>query len=240
MVFFGRHGGVSAGVYESLNCGPGSDDAPDAVAENRKRCLNALGANDLATVYQVHSAKAVYLESPQTPPPEADAIVTGCPGLAIGILTADCMPVLLHDPAAQIIGAAHAGWKGALAGVLENCVSLMTRHGAQPDRIRAAIGPCLQQPNFEVGFDLIDAFSSKYKDMDRFLSPASDPEKRLFDLTGFGCWRLEEAGLKHDHIDVLPQCTLGAPADFFSYRHSRKAGLADYGRNLSAILLTAG
>ena len=236
--FFGRHGGVSSGDYATLNCGPGSRDSADMVAQNRQRCRDTLQAEHLVTLYQTHSATARFIDAPLSDHPEGDALVTNRPGLAIGILTADCMPVLFHDPEAGLIGAAHAGWRGALGGVLESCVRLMTNHDAAPERIRAAIGPCLQQANFEVGFDLIGSFEEKFDSIDRFLVPSKTPDKRQLDLTAFGRWQLEKAGLKPDHIDISPVCTMGAPEDWFSYRHSRKAGLEDYGRNLSAIALS--
>ncbi len=235
--FFGRAGGVSTGPYESLNCGQGSKDDPVAVASNRELCQKALSTQHLATLYQVHSAEAVYTTTPFTERPKADALVTDQPGLAIGILTADCIPVLFHDPVTDIVGAAHAGWRGALAGVLENCIALMSDHGARPTDIRASFGPCLRQDNFEVGLDLVEAFVCNQAECDIFFKPGLSPEKRQFDLVAFAKWRLSQSGLLLQNIDDVQVCTLGAPNDYYSYRFAKNSGLADYGRNLSAICL---
>ena len=240
--FFGREGGVSTGAYASLNTGPGSDDAPDAVAENRKRCAEALGVapDRLVTAHQLHSAEAVFVEAPwDGPPAKVDALVTKTPGLALGALAADCMPWLFAEPEAGIVAAAHAGWRGALKGVLENTIALMTNHGADPSRIRAALGPCLRQPNFEVGLELVDAFSERHPDAGRFFAPGKTPDKRQLDLAGFGAWRLAQCGV--ERIDDTRACTLAAPDRYFSYRaavrESRDTSAVDYGRNLSAIAL---
>lgn len=235
--FFGRAGGVSAGIYESLNCGPGSADAAADVAENRRRCCEALTADALFTGYQIHSADAAFIETAGQTRPKADALVTTTPGLAIGILTADCIPVLFHDPGAGVIGAAHAGWRGALGGVLEACIDLMQHHGAALEHIRAGIGPCLRPPHFQVGDDLVSAFIEKYPVSIRFFSPEATDGKYQCDLTGFAAWRLIERGLAGENISDCGQNTLSDPAKYFSYRHSRQAGHPDYGRNLSAIVL---
>ena len=240
--FFGRDGGVSKAPYGSLNTGPGSNDAPDAVAENRKRCAKALGVapDRLVTAFQIHSAKALFVDAPwEGPPAEVDALVTTTPGLALGALAADCMPWLFADAQAGVVAAAHAGWRGALAGVLENTVALMAQHGAAPDRIRAALGPCLRQPNFEVGTELEDAFLERHPESGRFFAPGESPEKRQLDLAGFGAWRLAQCGV--EEIDDTNACTLGAPSRYFSYRAAARGlqgqSKADYGRNLSAIAL---
>ena len=157
------------------------------------------------------------------------------PGIAIGILAADCMPFLFYEPDAKIIGAAHAGWRGALAGVVENTVAAMEDLGATPGRIRAALGPCLRQANFETGLDLFSAFTAKYPESERFFAPGKSDEKRQLDLAGFGAWRLETVGVTQ--IDDLEECTLAAPDRYFSYRAVRRKGGTDYGRNLSAIAL---
>ena len=235
--FFGRAGGVSEGIYESLNCGPGSDDTAGNVSENRRRCTAALEADALYTAYQVHSADAVFVDRPDQPQPRADALVTTTPALALGILTADCIPVLFHDPQAGVIGAAHAGWRGALGGILEACVSLMQQHGAQPAAIRAAIGPCLRPPHFQVGEDLVSAFTAKYPVSTRFFTPEQADGKYQCDLTAFATWRLCEQGLRPEHIVDTGKNTLADPAHYFSYRHAGQAGHRDYGRNLSAIVL---
>ncbi len=236
--FFSREGGVSEGVFASLNTGLGSDDEPERVAENRRRCAARLGVapERLLTNYQVHSAEVIVVEGPWADtPPEADGLVTKARGVAIGALAADCMPWLFVDPDARVIGAAHAGWRGALAGVLENTVAKMASIGAKPERIRAAVGPCLRPPNFQVGEDLAQAFCAQFEDATQFFTPDPDPGKRQFDLVGFGAWRLRAVGL--DAIEDTQLCTLSAPDRFFSYRASRKRGDPDYGRNLSAISL---
>lgn len=236
--FFNRRGGVSTGLYASLNAGPGSEDDPDAVAENRRRCAAMLGTTGerLLTCYQIHSPDVLIVDTPWPDGPEkADAMVTREPGLAIGVLTADCMPWLFADPEARIIGAAHAGWRGALAGVLENTVAAMEKLGADRTRIRAALGPSLRQQNFEVGLELLEAFTAKHPQSKRFFASGLTEDKRMLDLAGFGAWRLRESGLSE--IDDLGACTLAEPAKFFSYRATRRAGEPDYGRNLSAIVL---
>ncbi|GJL94100.1 MAG: laccase domain protein [Hyphococcus sp.] len=241
--FFSRAGGVSKGIYKSLNTGPGSNDDPDHIRENRRRCAEALGVGNehLLTAYQIHSADVVHVETlwpkkENTPsPPKSDALVTATPGIALGILTADCMPWLFVDPTNKIIGAAHAGWRGALGGILENTVSAMVRLGAKPENICAALGPSLRQENFEVGQDLVDAFTTKYASAQHFFAPGKSADKRQFDLAGFGARRLRESGVTK--IDDVGQCTLGRASEYFSYRASRQQGEPDYGRNLSAIAL---
>lgn len=236
--FFGREGGVSTGLFRSLNTGRGSSDEAGAVDENRARCAAVLGVapDRLLTLYQIHSPDVLVIREPWGgAPPKADAMITDRPGLALGVLAADCMPFLLADPEAGVIGATHAGWRGALAGVLDTTIAAMTRLGARPDRMIAALGPCLRQPNFEVGLDLVEAFVERHPESKRFFAPGAAADKRLFDLAGFGRWRLAEAGV--DRLDDLGQCTLGAPERYFSYRESRRRGEDDYGRNLSAIAL---
>jgi len=236
--FFGRAGGVSEGMFASLNTGLGSSDVPANVSENRKRCREALGAVRLVTLYQVHSADAVIVTEPwDGAGPRADAMATRLKGVALGVLAADCMPFLFIDPEAEVIGAAHAGWRGALAGVLGATIAAMTSLGARPHRIRAALGPCLRQPNFEVGLDLFEAFTSKHPDSEQYFAPGAAPEKRQFDLAGFGRAELVRAGV--ERLDDLGVCTLGEKSAYFSYRASRRANEPDYGRNLSAIALPA-
>lgn len=236
--FFGRAGGVSSGLFASLNTGLGSSDDPKHVAENRDRCRGALGARHLVTLYQVHSADAVIVDAPsQGAGPRADGMATRLKGVALGVLAADCMPFLFVDPDAEVIGAAHAGWRGALAGILGATVAAMKTLGAKPQNIRAALGPCLRQPNFEVGLDVVEAFGKKHPDTEQFFAPGVSGEKRQFDLAGFGRADLVRAGV--DHLDDLHVCTLGEKASFFSYRASRRADEPDYGRNLSAIALDA-
>lgn len=236
--FFSRAGGVSNGIYASLNTGPGSNDSSAHIIENRRRCAKAINVDSdrLLTNYQVHSANVVTVTAPWTDgPPKADAMVTNTPGLGLGVLAADCMQWLFADPEAGVIGAAHAGWRGALAGVLENTIDAMESIGAARERIRAALGPCLRQPNFEVGLDLVHAFHAKHPESERFFAPGINTEKRQLDLAGFGLWRLQEVGVSA--INDLEICTLAEPGRYFSYRASRHVGDDDYGRNLSAIAL---
>lgn len=233
---FGRAGGVSEGLFASLNAGLGSSDDPARVAENRMRCRDALGVAHLVTLYQVHSATAVIVTEPwEGSGPRADGMATRLRGVALGVLAADCMPFLFVDADAEVVGAAHAGWRGALAGVLGETVAAMTALGAKPHRIRAALGPCLRQPNFEVGLDVVDAFTAKHPDAEQFFAAGVAPEKRQFDLAGFGRADLARAGV--GHLDDVGVCTLGEKEAYFSYRASRRAGEPDYGRNLSAIAL---
>ena len=233
--FFSRHGGASEGVYATLNVG-GLEDPQ--VAENRKRCAASLGveAGKLVILRQIHSATALVIDGPLAVPPEGDGMATRSPGLALGIVTADCMPVLFADPEAGVIGAAHAGWRGALNGILENTIEAMAQLGADSKNIRAAIGPAIRQQNFEVGMDLVETFVEKFPQAEKFFAPGISSEKRQFDLAGFGVWRMREAGLRQ--IDDIDQCTLAAPDDYFSYRAMKREGHADNGRNLSAIALT--
>ena len=241
--FFSREGGVSSGIYASLNTGPGSDDAPEDVSENRARCARALGADagKLLTLYQVHSAKVVTVDTPwphddkNAHAPEADGFVTKTPGITLGILTADCMPFLFADANACVIGAAHAGWRGALGGVLENTIEKMVSLGAKPENIKAALGPCLRQLNFEVGLELVDAFTDKHPEAEQFFTSGVSDEKRQFDLAGFGRLRLASQGVTQLYDTGV--CTLGEKERYFSYRASRRAKEPDYGRNLSAIVL---
>lgn len=234
--FFGREGGVSERIFTSLNTGLGSIDKPERVHENRRRCRQALGVDHLLTLYQVHSPTVIHIEKPfDSEAPKADAMVTTVPGIALGVLAADCMPFLFADPDAGVIGAAHAGWRGALAGVLEQTVKAMTALGAKPARIIAALGPCLRQKNFEVGLDLVEAFTEKHPLAEQFFAPGISDEKRQLDLAGFGRWRLAESGV--DAMDDLGVCTIAAAERYFSYRASRRRGEPDYGRNLSAIAL---
>lgn len=235
--FFGRAGGVSTGMFSSLNVGLGSSDDPVSVEENRKRCLDALGADHLLTLYQIHSAQAVIVTEPWSGQgPRTDGMATRIEGVALGVLAADCMPFLFADREANVIGAAHAGWRGALAGVLEETISAMVSIGARPGRIAAAVGPCLRQPNFEVGLDVLSAFTAKHPEAEQFFAQGVSADKRQFDLVGFGRARLAAAGV--ERLDDIGVCTLKNPRDYFSYRASRRAGEADYGRNLSAITLS--
>ena len=236
--FFGRVGGVSTGLFESLNCGPGSDDARKAVNENRARVLRHLsgGADaQLLTLYQIHSPTVVTVTEGWESGPQADAMVTNKRGFALGILTADCAPVLMADMEAGVIGAAHAGWKGALGGVAEAAVAAMEALGAKRERIAAAIGPCISQPNYEVGTEFGDRFRAADTTNARFFAAGNDADHWQFDLKGFAVHRLQKAGLRN--ISPIAACTYGREAAFFSYRRATHRGEKDYGRQVSAIVL---
>jgi purine-nucleoside/S-methyl-5'-thioadenosine phosphorylase / adenosine deaminase len=239
--FFTRAGGVSDGLYESLNGGTGSRDATEKVAQNRARMAAALGVEPgrLLTAYQVHSPNVVVAETPWSGEtrPHADAIVTRLRALAIGVTTADCGPVLFADPQAHVIGAAHAGWRGALAGVIEATVAAMERLGAARGNIRAVIGPMIRHANYEVGPDLIARFAAEDRASSRFFSPAARDGHAQFDLGGYVAARLQRAGV--GHIEDLGLCTYADPARFFSYRRATHRAEPDYGRHVNAIALTA-
>lgn len=238
--FFGRRGGVSTGIFRSLNCGLGSQDEFAKVLENRKRVALALGgaADRLVTLRQIHSAKAVTIDEPFEigKVPEADAIVTKRPGLVLGVLGADCAPVLLVDPHAGVIGAAHAGWKGAVAGVIESAVEAMEALGADAGKMTASIGPCLSQTSFEVGPDLVDTVldASSWAE---HLFAAGAGDRQQFDLKGYCAGKLARLGVAH--IDALADDTLSDPDAYFSYRRAVKTREPDCGRNISAITLVA-
>jgi len=238
--FFGREGGVSTGLYASLNCGPGSKDDRDAVMENRRRIAEALSPGTaLVSLAQIHSP-IVHTVMPgwdAARHPEGDGLVTATPGFALGILTADCGPVLFADPEARVIGAAHAGWKGAIGGVLEATVAAMETLGAQRARIRAAIGPCISQANYEVGFDFRDRFLEQGGlRMRQFFFPSGKEGHYRFDLEGYVVARL--AGLGLGSVEGLGVCTYPVDNGYFSFRRTTHAGEPDYGREISAILLT--
>ena len=237
--FFTREGGVSEGIYESLNGGIGSNDAPDRVRENRARMASVLGVapTHFVTCYQVHSPDVIVAETPWTREnaPRADAIVTRMPGLAIGASTADCGPILFADAEAGAIGAAHAGWKGALTGVLEATIAAMEKLGAQRGRIRAALGPMIRQPNYEVGAEFVQRFTAVDDANARFFAPATRPDHAMFDLPGYIRSRLERAEI--NSVEDLGLCTYADPARFFSYRRTTHRAEPDYGRHVNAIAL---
>jgi polyphenol oxidase len=239
--FFTRDGGVSGGLYASLNGGIGSRDAADKVAENRARMAAALGVEPrrFLTAYQIHSPNVVVAESPWTADtrPRADAIVTKMRALAVGITTADCGPVLLADPKAHVIGAAHAGWRGALSGVIEATVETMEQLGAARGNVRAAIGPMIRQANYEVGPDLIARFDAEDGASHRFFSAAERQGHAFFDLAGYVAARLERAGV--GHVEDLGLCTYADPERFYSYRRTAHRAEADYGRHVNAIVLVS-
>ena len=235
--FFTRRGGASSGVYAGLNCGRGSQDQSELVSINRTRVADAMGVecDSLCGVHQVHSPDVVTLDGPfNGATPEADALVTATPGLALTILTADCQPVLFADQAAKVIGAAHAGWKGALGGVLEATIDAMTALGATRSSITAIIGPTISQRAYEVGPEFFDSFMIENPEYGRFFA-GGEGDRAMFDLPGFGLHLLREAGVAH--AEWVGHCTYSDPDRFYSYRRSCHKKEADYGRLISAIRL---
>jgi hypothetical protein len=234
--FFTRQGGVSQGIYASLNVGLGSNDDQDAVRENRRRAAAHFGAEAVVTAYQVHSALAAVAEGPWPgDPPQRDAVVSATPGVVCGALAADCAPVLLVDPQSRVVGAAHAGWKGALTGVVEAAIAQMESLGASRGRIRAAVGPCIGPQSYEVGLEFLERFVADDPDHGRFFAPGAAPEKRMFDLPGFVLGRLRASGV--EACEWIGRDTCAEPDLFFSNRRAFKLGEPDYGRLLSAIVL---
>jgi YfiH family protein len=237
--FFGRPGGVSQGVYAGLNCGPGSGDDRAAVVENRRRAMEALGGPQLVTLYQVHSATAVRLTAPWeiAESPHADAMATNVPGVALGILTADCAPVLLADRHAGVIGAAHAGWKGAIGGVTDSVISEMEALGAARGRIAAAIGPCIAQQSYEVDGAFRERFLAAESGNTNFFVASTREAHFRFDLEAYVAMRLAKAGIQN--VVRLAADTYPDDTRFFSFRRATHRGESDYGRDLSAIALMA-
>ncbi|WP_293883669.1 peptidoglycan editing factor PgeF [Sphingomonas sp.] len=234
--FLGRNGGVSNGIVSGLNVGLGSQDDPLAVAENRRRAVAAVAPGaQLVTVYQTHSADAVTVEAPfpDDARPHADALVTDRPGLVLGIVTADCAPVLLADVEAGVVGAAHAGWKGALGGITDATVAAMERLGARRDRITAAIGPCIARASYEVD----DAFRMRFAAHDpateRFFADGRRAGHFQFDLEAYVAHRLAAAGVTR--VAALGLDTYALPTRFFSFRRATHGGEPDYGRQISLI-----
>ncbi len=237
--FFTRAGGVSAGVYASLNCGFGVNDEAARVSENRARAMKSLSLapSALVTAKQVHGTETVVVEKPwpEDQSPRADALVTRVPGLALGVLTADCAPILLADSEARVIGAAHAGWRGALKGVIESAVAAMEDLGASAPRIRAAIGPCIARLSYEVGLEFPAPFLAQDPANAAFFAPAPRAGHFLFDLPGYTEKRLKALGLKR--IELSDADTASEAARFFSYRRTCLKGEQGFGLGLSAIAL---
>ena len=234
--FFTRRGGASSGIYAMLNCGRGSADQSEIVAINRARVAAHMGVDPdwLVGVYQVHSADAVHVTGPLPDPPRADGLVTATPGVALSVLTADCQPVLFADREAGVIGAAHAGWKGALSGVLTNTVAAMERLGARRDRIAAVIGPCISQRAYEVGPEFFEDFVAEDPDHARYFAQGTG-DRLQFDLPRYGLDRLRAAGIEDPAW--TRHCTFSDAERFFSYRRTTHAQEADYGRQIAAIVL---
>jgi YfiH family protein len=237
--FFTRQGGVSGGLYASLNCGPGSRDEAANVVENRARVAEILGVkpDQLLSVSQQHSADAITAKKPwdAAKQPEADAIVTLTPGLALGILTADCAPVLFADSEARVIGAAHVGWRGALSGIIEATVEAMRKLGASPERMTAVIGPAISQKAYEVGSEYVERFLAEEPESEAFFITDEGSGEPHFDLPGYVGERLARAGV--GNIADLRLCTYCEETRLFSYRRSQHRGEDDYGRQISAIVL---
>ncbi len=237
--FFTRRGGVSGGLYESLNCGFGSGDAAGSVARNRGIAMGQLGlaADRLVTCRQIHSSAVVIVERtwPREAAPQADGMVTRVPEIALGVLTADCAPILFQDPVANVIGAAHGGWRGALGGVVEATIEQMEAIGAERGRIRAAIGPCIARSSYEVGQAFPQRFLAQDTSSKSYFAPAMRTGHFMFDLPGYIEHRLAHAGIgtvQQSYYD-----TVAEEERFFSYRRSCLRGEPAYGRGLSAIVL---
>ena len=232
--FFGREGGVSSGLYDSLNVGEGSGDDAESVHQNRKRVREAIGADHLLSCYQIHSPTVITVDEPWQARPEGDAMVTAVPGLALCILTADCVPILFADVKAGVIGAAHAGWKGALSGVIEATITAMEMLDANRSDITAAIGPAIQQDSYEVGPEFRDTWVGEKEWTDRFFRAGSG-DRLQFDLTGYVQTRLLREGV--GAVDNLGHDTCAMEETYFSNRRRNHRGEDDYGRNGSVIML---
>jgi polyphenol oxidase len=234
--FFTRRGGVSRGLYEGLNVGFGSGDEEACVRENRTRAAGWFGArfDDLATVYQIHSAITHPTDAKYAKPPQGDAMVTQTRGLVLGVLSADCAPVLIADAQAGVVAAAHAGWSGALGGVVDSAVEAMVAQGADPARMVAAVGPCIAAASYEVGLEFLAAFTARDPQFERFFVSGAAPDKRQFDLPAFVLHRLAQAGVAQAEWVGADTC---ADERFFSNRRAFKRGEPDYGRLLSAIMI---
>ncbi len=238
--FFTRHGGVSTAPYDSLNIGLGSKDDQDAVRENRRRVAAAFDRQpeELLSLYQIHSNIAFDVSGPWTQDkPEADGLVTTTPGLILSALSADCAPLLFADPDNKVIGSCHAGWKGALYGVIENTLKLMQEKGAKLSNIRCVIGPCIAQKSYEVGADYAETFATEDPDSPPFFIAGGAADKRMFDLPGYCLMRLKRAGLTQ--VATTGHDTCAEASLFFSNRRSFKTGESDYGRLIACIMLRA-
>ncbi|MEO3385170.1 peptidoglycan editing factor PgeF [Mesorhizobium sp. CAU 1741] len=235
--FFTRAGGVSSGIYRGLNAGVGSRDEAANVAENRSRIADWMGVapTGLLTLYQVHSPDALVVREPfEGERPKADAMVTDRPGIALGVLAADCGPVLYADAQAGVVGAAHAGWKGALTGVLEATIEAMEGLGARRDRIVAVLGPSISVRNYEVGPEFVERFIATDATNDIYFHPSQNAGHAMFDLNRYTVARLNRAGVTAEMVD---RCTYADEDDFYSYRRATHRGEPDYGRQISAIAL---
>ncbi|MDH3700950.1 MAG: peptidoglycan editing factor PgeF [Alphaproteobacteria bacterium] len=236
--FFTRRGGVSTGIYESLNVGYGSDDAAADVRENRRRAMAAFdpSAPPLNTVHQVHGRTVARVERPWDPAdsPQADALVSAVPGIALGILAADCAPVLFADAGGPVVGAAHAGWRGAIGGVVEATVAAMEELGARRSHIHAVVGPTIGPQSYEIGPEFPAPFLAEDQENALFFVPSTRDGHQMFDLPGYLAKKLRALNLAS--ATVLPRDTCAEPDAFFSYRRGTLIGESDYGRGLSAIM----
>ena len=238
--FFGAQGGVSSGMYETLNCGQGSKDDPDHVRQNRQVVASDLGVevDYLLSPYQVHSSQALIVDQPWSldiERPKLDALVTKTAGLAIGVMTADCAPVLFYDPVAEVIGAAHAGWRGAFGGVLDHTIEQMCSLGARAKNIRATVGPAISLEVYEVGYEFREKILEEDQGNGRFFAKPPGARKVHFNLQAYACHRLVAAGL--ENTGVIDHCTYQLEDRYFSYRRSQRLGHSDYGRQISAIVI---
>ncbi|TDI59819.1 MAG: peptidoglycan editing factor PgeF [Alphaproteobacteria bacterium] len=237
--FFTRAGGVSSGIYAGLNCGLGSDDNQDLVIENRRRVAASLGVPlaHLVTPFQIHSPDVVIMDAivGTDDRPHADALVTQVPGLALGIVTADCVPVLLHDQSNSTVAALHAGWKGTLAGIVQNTIAAMQSLANEQSIICAAIGPCIAQPSYEVGPEVLAAFTAEDNSWSSYFKPSDRPDHYRFDLGGAVTALLDRSGVAS--IDRINHDTYAREAQYYSYRRTTHRGESDCGRQLSAIVL---
>jgi YfiH family protein len=239
--FFTRRGGVSEGLFQSLNCGFGSGDCTDRVACNRAIAMGrfGLGVDRLVTCRQIHSARALTVARPWDgqESPRADGLVTRVPGIVLGVLAADCAPILLHEPVARVIGAAHGGWRGALAGIVEATIAAMEALGAERGRVWAGIGPCIGRDSYEVGPEFPAPVVAEDAAAAAYFAPARRPGRSLFDLSGYIAHRLRRCGIAR--IERASHDTVAEPEDFFSYRRACLRGEPAYGLLLSAIMLEA-
>jgi YfiH family protein len=237
--FFGRDGGVSSGLYTSLNCGLGSRDSREHVLENRDRVARHLGSTGdrLLTCFQIHSATAIVVDRPWAPDsqPKADALVTKTPGIVVGALAADCTPILFADLKAGVVAAAHAGWKGAISGILQSTIEAMVSIGANRGDIVAMVGPCISQTSYEVGNEFESQFVSERADNKRFFSIPDGKSKAHFDLPGYVTHQLVQTGI--GYVSNESVCTYPDDSGYFSYRRTTHRREADYGRQISAIVL---
>ena len=238
--FFTRIGGGGTGIYKGLNCGTGSNDLPDNIVKNRNLVAKEIGvdSNNLLSTYQVHGSKVILVKKAWSERPQADAMVTDIAGLALGILTADCIPVLFvgkKENGEAVIGAAHAGWKGAVYGVLENTVSEMVKLGTQKETIKACVGPCIGRNFYEVSGNFIEPFIEHNEESERFFYASSNTGHFMFDIGGYCAWRLAIEGISN--ISILDKDTYSNEDEFYSYRRSVHSGQDDYGRQISVIAI---